>query len=310
MISSKEIVDLEKKYSKLTLKKRVKLSIYIFFIFLIVFFVIYYFFYINTIKIQKKITDADKVQTINTLISKTDTNKTFKKNIVKPKITKKIYNNNNKTKGIEADTKSKLPTKQEPTKQEPTKQEPTKQEPTKQKESKNRNNTSFCFKLVPNEKNSSNQAPSKRLIFGFALNQKNKTETAKVKPKTVKNRNKDGTITSSNSSKPKIDIEMRDIDSIQYLKDKFKKTNDIAFALMLCENYYSQKDYKNSLKWSIIANDIDSDSERSWIWFAKSKYRLNQKDDAIKALKSFLKRDDSAYIKSLLRQIINGEMND
>ncbi len=301
MISSKEIVDLERKYSKLILKKRIKLLLYIFFIFLVVFFLIYYFFYINTIKTQKKITDIDKTQTINTLISNTDINKTFEKNIVKPKTTKQIYSNT--TKSIETDKKL-------PIIQEPIKTKPLAIKNKKQKESKKRSDTPFSFKLVPTEKNSLNQTPLKRLTFRFSSNQKDKTQRAEVKPKTVKNRNKDGTITLSNKSRPKIDIEMKDIDSIQYLKDKFKKTHDIIFALMLCENYYSQKDYKSSLKWSIIANDIDSDSERSWIWFAKSKYRLNQKDDAIKALKSFLKRDDSAYIKSLLRQIVSGEMND
>ena len=103
---------------------------------------------------------------------------------------------------------------------------------------------------------------------------------------------------------------MKDIDSIKYLNDKFKKTHDIVFALMLCESYYKQKDYKNSLKWSIIANDIDSSSERSWIWFAKSKYRLHQKKDAIKALRSFLESNSSENVKSLLNDIINGVMND
>ncbi len=301
MISSKEIVDLEKKYSKFILKKRIKLLLYIFFIFLVVFFLIYYFFYVNTIKTQKKITDIDKIQTINTLISNTDTNKTFEKNTVKVKITERAHNNT--TKSIEADTKSLLT-------QKPLTQKPLTTNNKKQKESKKRSDTPFYFKLVPTKKNSLNQAPSKKLIFRFSSNQKDKIQTDEVKQKIVKNRDKNDTIAPSNSSRPKIDIEMKDIDSIQYLKDKFKKTNDIIFALMLCENYYSQKDYKSSLKWSIIANDIDSDSERSWIWFAKSKYRLNQKDDAIKALKSFLKRDDSAYIKSLLRQIVNGEMND
>ena len=126
----------------------------------------------------------------------------------------------------------------------------------------------------------------------------------------MKNIDKNGTIQKVEYVKPKIHIEMKNIDSSKYLKEKFQETHDISFALMLCKNYYSQKNYRESLKWSIIANDVNSQSEQSWMWFAKSKYRLNQKKDAIKALKAFLKSNESKSIRLLLKDIINGEVND
>ncbi len=121
---------------------------------------------------------------------------------------------------------------------------------------------------------------------------------------------KNDIIKESNSINKNIQIEMEDINSIKELKDKYNATHNIKFSLMLCEEYYAKKDFKNSLKWSIISNDLNSGSEKSWIWFAKSKYRLNEKDDAIKALRAYLKSNKSAAVESLLHDIINGELND
>ncbi len=132
----------------------------------------------------------------------------------------------------------------------------------------------------------------------------------KIIKKIIKKTDKNDTIEKEEISKPKIKIEMQDIDSIRYLKSKYRKTHNIIFTLMLCEEFYSQKDYTASLKWSIIANDIDNQSERSWIWFAKSKFRLGKKDDAIRALKAFLRTSASNTAELLLKSIQNGSLND
>lgn len=110
--------------------------------------------------------------------------------------------------------------------------------------------------------------------------------------------------------KPKglIRIETQEVNSIAYLKDKFEKTQNIIFALMLSEEYYLNKNYGESNKWALIANGIDSDNEKSWVWFAKSKVKLGQKEDAIVALKAYLKNNKSKTIESLLSQINIGEI--
>lgn len=110
-------------------------------------------------------------------------------------------------------------------------------------------------------------------------------------------------------SKPKgvIKIESQEINSISYLKEKFDTTHNIVFALMLAEEYYLSKNYLESNKWALIANNIDADNEKSWIWFAKSKVKLGQKEDAILALKTYLKNTKSQAAQSLLNQITLGE---
>ena len=112
--------------------------------------------------------------------------------------------------------------------------------------------------------------------------------------------------------KPKgvIKIESQEINSIQYLKEKFEKTNNIIFALMLAEEYYIAKDYVQSNKWALIANQLDSENEKSWLWFAKSKVKLGHKDDAIVALKAYLKHNKSTAVQTLLNQINLGEVHE
>jgi len=108
--------------------------------------------------------------------------------------------------------------------------------------------------------------------------------------------------------KGRIKIETQEVNSIVYLKDKFEKTQNIIFALMLAEEYYLNKNYNESNKWALIANSIDSDNEKSWVWFAKSKVKLGQREDASLALKAYLKNNKSKTIESLLSQIAMGEI--
>jgi len=107
-----------------------------------------------------------------------------------------------------------------------------------------------------------------------------------------------------------IKIETHEVNSIQYLKDKFDTTHNITFALMLAEEYYQEKNYNECNKWSLIANNTDSDNEKSWIWFAKSKIKLGHKEDAVLALKAYLKNNKSQAAQSLLNQINVGEVID
>ncbi len=290
MLSAKDIADLEKKYSRYIMKKRFKSFLFLFMFILLASSTTYYFLYfykteVIVKRIQPKANMTD--ENISILFSNKDKNRSFKrkaaislKTIKKSPITK---NDNTPKKDLNKTVISK---------------------------ENNTTKNNMIFKIYPSNTFKVNHSNTKILVFSFSQKDKTPTKIIKTQQNIAKNINKNATITSEDDKKPKISIEMKDIDSIKYLNDKFKKTHDIVFALMLCESYYKQKDYKNSLKWSIIANDIDSSGERSWIWFAKSKYRLHQKNDAIKALRSFLKSNSSENVKSLLNDIINGVMND
>ncbi|MDD2384661.1 MAG: hypothetical protein PHN18_10765 [Sulfurospirillaceae bacterium] len=117
-------------------------------------------------------------------------------------------------------------------------------------------------------------------------------------------------ILSDDAVKSKITIETQEINSIQYLKEKYEKTHNIIFALMLAEEYYLNKNYDESLKWALMANSIDAENEKSWLWFAKSKMKSGKKDDAITALQAYLKNNKSNAAQSLLNQITIGEFHE
>jgi tetratricopeptide (TPR) repeat protein len=78
-------------------------------------------------------------------------------------------------------------------------------------------------------------------------------------------------------------------ETIGYLKKKFSATRNIVFALMLAEEYLHLGSYKEALRWALVANEIDPKNERSWILFAKTKAKLNGKNEAIIVLEEYLK---------------------
>jgi len=99
-------------------------------------------------------------------------------------------------------------------------------------------------------------------------------------------------------------IETQEVSSIKFLKSKFKTTNLPTYSIMISKRYFEQKKYKQALKWALITNELDSSNEDSWIIFAKSKVKLNQKEDAINALSEYLRTYDSQRAESILQQIL------
>lgn len=94
---------------------------------------------------------------------------------------------------------------------------------------------------------------------------------------------------------------------INSLIKKFESGKDPKIAIFLSKHYYKEKQYRNSLKWAINANEIDSNNEDSWILFAKSSVKLGKKEDAIKALKIYLSNHVSFKAKVLLDKIETGD---
>ena len=105
------------------------------------------------------------------------------------------------------------------------------------------------------------------------------------------------------TAKKNIIITSQVIKPISSIKKRFFKTNDISLALQISQKFYQEKKYKKALKWSLIANEIDTANEKTWILFAKSKVKLSKKEDAIKALEAYLKDHKSTNVKNLLDDI-------
>ena len=102
----------------------------------------------------------------------------------------------------------------------------------------------------------------------------------------------------------KFEIQSSNLDmSVDELKTKFDKSNSSDLAVLIAKKYYDIEDYKSSEKWALIANELNSENEESWVIFAKSKYNLGQKYDAVKVLRIYNDKANSKEIEDLIKHI-------
>ncbi len=277
MLSVQEIRKLENKWKKYKIKSysRYFLFLFLFFVCIIVLLLLFFKGTKNSVMAENNI--SDKVSSVDKKLPVHKQNKPIKSNIVivskkikiAKKVSKKIENNNTKkTANISKNNTGKVLVL----------------------------NTDF-LKNVYNKQHKNIQIKKKDTVYNVKKIDKKNISSANTSVKEVND-----TI----NKKPNIVISSKKIDEIKYLKDKFAVTSSFLYAKLLSEEYYHRRNYKKSLKWAIIANNINSNSEDSWILFAKSKVKLGKINDAIEALKIYLKVNNSDKIRVLLKNIKNG----
>lgn len=105
-------------------------------------------------------------------------------------------------------------------------------------------------------------------------------------------------------AKPKIDIQISsENNEISMLKEDFNKNKNPEIALKIARKCYQDKRYSDTIKWALSANNLDSSIEESWVMFAKAKYMLKQKDDALRALEEYNKNKNKPEINELINKI-------
>jgi len=281
MINAEEIVELERKWLIYKIKQRSKIYAVLIFLVSSIAFAIYYLFFMpsTTIKEHKVPTKVEKIDKKIIL----DINNTEKTVNIVPEEKKLSLIDINSTDKIEEKT---IITK--------------------------KSSKPYHFKIEPshqdNELFSSNGFLTLHVPFKDNL-QENIIPNEEVIPPAHKIK-RDVIKKPAIKKKTKITIDMQEVDTIDHLKNKFYATSSITFALMLAEEYYNVKDYANSLQWALTANDIDAENTKSWYWFAKSKVKLNQEKDAIRALKAFLTNNNSRILSTLLNKIEFGDTDD
>jgi len=297
MLSASEIADLEKKVNRYRLKSQLRYVFFILFFVLLATGLFFFYFYSNKIAIFKdglfsKTIEKNTTEVLNTVLTKEENsslslphissptkeeNSTFQTPVEQPPLQTLTLKSPNVNIGNE--TKKNLSPIETPS-----------VESIKQDFSQKSSIRSSSDVLLP---------PSSKEDFLYK-NVEEGLDTTVLSPPHL------------DEIKPKgiIKIESKEVNSIEYLKNKFEKTNNIIFALMLAEEYYSNKNYTESNKWALMANHIDAENEKSWLWFAKSKVKLGQKEDAIVALKAFLKTNKSQAAQTLLNKINLGELNE
>ncbi|WP_457592784.1 CDC27 family protein [Hydrogenimonas sp.] len=94
--------------------------------------------------------------------------------------------------------------------------------------------------------------------------------------------------------------------TLEYLIKRFNERRDPKLASYIAQSYYKKGKYKEAVKWSVMANSLDPSSEETWLIFARSKVKLGQKEDAIRALRVYLNQYSSRNIKSFLQSLEAG----
>ena len=79
-------------------------------------------------------------------------------------------------------------------------------------------------------------------------------------------------------------------------------------CIKLAKKFYYTKKYESALKWAKNANLQNKNLPESWILTAKSLYKLNKKDEAIKILKIYYKYTKDKKILKLIDRIKNDKI--
>jgi hypothetical protein len=97
-------------------------------------------------------------------------------------------------------------------------------------------------------------------------------------------------------------------DYIETMKKKFLKSKNSRDALLLAKAFYREKNYKESEKWALEANKLDSHLDESWILFAQAKAKMGKKNEAIKVLAMYYKENRLPKIKAMIEKIKTGKL--
>jgi len=95
---------------------------------------------------------------------------------------------------------------------------------------------------------------------------------------------------------------------IETMKKKFLKNRTPREALLLAKAFYREKNYKESEKWALEANKLDSHLDESWIIFAKTKAKMGKKSEAIKILAMYYKKSKSPKVMAMIEKIKTGKL--
>ena len=92
------------------------------------------------------------------------------------------------------------------------------------------------------------------------------------------------------------------------IKSKFANSNNARDALLLAKLYYKKQNFKEAEMWALRANKLNTKLEESWFMFAKSKVKLGKKQEALKILVTYYKKNHSSKAKHLIQAIKGGKL--
>ncbi len=97
------------------------------------------------------------------------------------------------------------------------------------------------------------------------------------------------------------------IEDEKTLKQNYLLYGDYKSAISLSKLFLEKKNYQKAIKWAIRATKYAPKNDEPWIIYAKAKASMGQKELAIKALKTYLKKHKSKRVQELLIKYQRGK---
>ena len=95
---------------------------------------------------------------------------------------------------------------------------------------------------------------------------------------------------------------------LESLADRFNKNRNPMLGITVAKQYLHNKQYKQAYFYALEVNNIDNTNEDSWLITAQALYHLKKRDAALKLLKTYLRKNDSAEGMKLYRSMKQGRL--
>lgn len=97
-----------------------------------------------------------------------------------------------------------------------------------------------------------------------------------------------------------INLSVKSMGEEEALLKNFQSSNNFKTAYSLAEFYFNKKEYTKAISWAKDSSKLEPTSDKPWIIYAKSKFYLGDKSEAIRSLEVFLAYTSSKEVKDLL----------
>ena len=87
---------------------------------------------------------------------------------------------------------------------------------------------------------------------------------------------------------------------VEVLEAQFTQNPSYSKAVEIAEAYLAQNAYEKALSWSLKANEINNEDERSWAVFATASAELGRTEQATSSLRAYLRVRPSDRLSQLL----------
>jgi len=164
------------------------------------------------------------------------------------------------------------------------------------------------YKVVKHKKNTKKNKvvvilkPDINMTIDTSLIKKQTSQIQKtsVKPVVIKKIIKKSLI----EKKPIFNMSIKNTNKETILLKNYQILKQYKTAIKLAEYYFGQKQYEKAVYWSKKASKINTTAFKPWIIYAKSKYIMGKKEEAIHSLETFLNFSYSREVADLLHSYL------